>query len=261
MRRFLVLLGLLLAAVWLVKHPVLPTLGQGLSGENKLILAFRESKARFEDYTINGWARVNRKFMTFAEMEELAWQAARVFPYREGNLRLDKQEDTGFRSLRLAGKLGEKTELEIWIQSMAGVKTRIGQEETGQEAETYAVITIKELGDLDKLSQDRLTVDAAFKRIASSAKVSEVVAGWLPQLVDQQQGREIVASIFKELDGKKIEGYEEGAVVSWTGYSDELKDNLRLGNRVVNLNVAVRTVPGEQRSYLVIGTPLITTEY
>lgn len=260
MRRFLIVLSLLLAAVWLVKHPVLPTLGQGLSGENKLIQVFQESNARFESYTINGWARVNRKFMTFADMEDLAWQAAGVFPYREGSLRLDKQEDSGFRSLRLAGKLGEKTELEIWIQSMAGVKTRVGQEE-GQEAETYAVITIKELGDLERLGQDRNRVNAAFERISSEARISEVLAGWLPQLVDQNQGRAIVSGIFKELSGKKIEGYEEGSVVSWTGYTEELKDNLRLGNRVVNLNVAIRTVPGEQRSYLVIGTPLITTEY
>jgi hypothetical protein len=46
-----------------------------------------------------------------------------------------------------------------------------------------------------------------------------------------------------------------------TGFSPELPEGIVAGDRRINVNMAVRYSPGDNRTYVVIGSPVIAGEY
>ena len=76
--------------------------------------------------------------------------------------------------------------------------------------------------------------------------------------------REVVGRTFKSIEGQIIEGMEEteyGHMVSLTGYSPRLENDILLAGDQINLNAAMRYSDYDDKTYIWIGTPLIATQY
>lgn len=88
--------------------------------------------------------------------------------------------------------------------------------------------------------------------------------GTFPNKMNTDIMKEVINKTFYSADGQVIEGMEEteyGGMVSLTGYSEKLQNNIQLAGDQINLNVAMRYSNYDDKTYIWIGTPLIATEY
>lgn len=60
---------------------------------------------------------------------------------------------------------------------------------------------------------------------------------------------------------KIVEEYIDESIVSYTGYTSLIDDSIFSGKNKVNLNLAIRYNEDENKNYIWIGTPIITTGY
>jgi len=67
--------------------------------------------------------------------------------------------------------------------------------------------------------------------------------------------------LLAEAGAAEVEKTTAGRLVSVTGYTGQLPGGLRYAGRKVNLNIALRCNPAEQKTYIYIAAPLIFIEY
>jgi Protein of unknown function (DUF1779). len=71
----------------------------------------------------------------------------------------------------------------------------------------------------------------------------------------------IVSSIMSSLDASYTKNRLYDDMLTMTGYSEKLGEYIELGNEKINLNLAMRYSDSDGKTYLWLGTPVITTDY
>lgn len=77
-----------------------------------------------------------------------------------------------------------------------------------------------------------------------------------PYLLD-----EIRRKVLKEVSALKIEEFNDGKTASVSAYSPLIEDSINVNGKEININLATRYNAIEDRTYLWLATPIITTEY
>ena len=65
----------------------------------------------------------------------------------------------------------------------------------------------------------------------------------------------------EDVKGRVVEKYEEDGIVSYSIFSPLIDEYIYTGNRKMNLNIALRYSELENKTYILIGTPIITIGY
>lgn len=248
MKKVLPLL-LLLALVTLafLDEPTAQTLGPGLQDSNRLMEAYRQTGAKFEDYTVTGWIQLNQARPDESGLKNTAWKAAEALGVQREELVETFREDNGFTGLRLAGKLNPDTYVEIFAKSM--------------DSQSYMLITLYSKGDPEKLVFYRSQINEAFNTSGRGAKIATIVKGSFPGRLTREAREKLHNKLFAFLRAQKSEGISTEELVSWSGYSPQLPDRLEMGDKIINLNVASRYSSTTDSTVLIVGTPVISVEY
>lgn len=255
MKKVLLLLSLIFAIVAIVfqDEPTAQTLGAELEGSNRLLAAYRQTGAKFEDYTITGWVQLPQSSSEQSFLKNTAWKAAEKLGAESGELVETFREDKGFQGLRLAGRLSPGTSVEIFVQTM--------NYENMSKAETYLLITFYSKTEPEKLIYIRNLINEAFNTSGRAAKIATIIKGNLPGKLTIKARENLHGKVFTFLGAKKSEGISNGDLVSWSGYSSQLPDRLELANKAININVASRYNSTTDSTMLYMGTPIISVEY
>lgn len=72
---------------------------------------------------------------------------------------------------------------------------------------------------------------------------------------------EIANHLLKKAAARDVKTLREGGLISMTAYSPLLEGGIEFGRARVNLNLGIRYNSYEDRTYLWLATPVITTEY
>lgn len=94
-------------------------------------------------------------------------------------------------------------------------------------------------------------------KVETTIGLTGVKSGKLSKTEEKQKQ----TSIFRFLKAKKIEILEDEFFTSITAYSPLISSHIKYGGKNVNIQLAVRYSEYEDKTYLWIATPLITTTY
>lgn len=129
------------------------------------------------------------------------------------------------------------------------------------ESETYIIIDItqnkgyKEIVNISSLLENIL--EQYGNKVETTLNLTGSHIGKLNK-VEQKQRQE---DIFSFLGAKKIEVLEDEFFTSITAFSPLINTSIEYGNNKVNLQLAMRYSEYENKTYLWIANPLITTTY
>lgn len=87
-----------------------------------------------------------------------------------------------------------------------------------------------------------------------------IVGGFKGKLKRSDMDKLIIQSI-KRVNGKIVDNYNEGNLISITAYTPIFKNKIYSGNEKMNYNLAMRYNEYEEKTYVWIGTPIITISY
>jgi len=131
--------------------------------------------------------------------------------------------------------------------------------EGGEEKNVFVTVTQDGAEfDLEKTGREVL---AALDKNKIDADITSCITGAFPGRLKKDEMNEIVKSVFREADAKKVEGIKDGNLISVSAYSPSMGDYVQSGSKRINLNVALRYNSYEDKTYIWLAAPVILTEY
>ena len=130
------------------------------------------------------------------------------------------------------------------------------------ELEGYLVVNVeaKAEGNIS-ISQMQEKITRITNNFGTSPHISTCLIGWLDGKLKDGEWHQYLSDAFISVDAIIIDKLEADHFVSYTGFTSEIAEWLRVENKKINLNIAMRYSQYDNRTYVTIGSPIITREY
>jgi len=221
--------------------------------ETTLVKCFNYSGAKVVNTEIYFWGSVeNDKYKSMDKLKELAVSFSKGLGMAGDNeLSLEGISNDLIEQVELNGTLGESQLVNITVQQ---------RKDQVQQERFISVRIVEEASSrgLEKVRKDVLTV---FEKYKIHARVSSCITGSFDGKLNNEQLNDIAILVFKAADAKKVEGIRDGNLVSVSAYSPIISNYINVNKRRINLNLAIRYNSYENRTYIWLATPVISTEY
>lgn len=242
------------------RSPLRHTLGFANSHEKNLQEAFQVTGTTLKDITFSGWVQINKSYSTEEELKEIAQRLAQGLAQGlgagTGSLVEITQREDSLRGYVLRGKLNKNISVEIYCQSMKGN----GQEIESPETYLTAVVSMQQ--GLDQLDGWKKRINTAFYQVSKEPiQLSTIITGTMGGPRSTKEMKEIAVKVFDYFDTEPFEGVVNSKLVSLTGYTKVIDEEMTAGDKKFNLNVALRNNSTDGKTYLIIGSPIIAMEY
>ena len=195
---------------------------------------------------MNGWTKVNDHYMSLSALEELARESMTALGDCSRKAEVTSDETDRMRQTNLFIEHG-------------GVRYTIALHNGDQtyltaDAVIHDVTEAKETAVHDKL-------EGLLRRFEEGSCIRTTYTAAIPGKLDRDEMERISRQIFRGLKGTITEEIREAAWISKTGYSSKIGCALNSGGKRINLNVALRYNDYEDRTYVWLGTPVISIPY
>ncbi|HLS52462.1 MAG TPA: YwmB family TATA-box binding protein [Tissierellaceae bacterium] len=130
-----------------------------------------------------------------------------------------------------------------------------------KEGETYLCINIVKNDDFFEINDIIEDVKSIFKEYDATMEISSCIIGSIKGKVSESYMDKNLNKSLKRIKGRILEEYSDNKALSYTIYTPDIDQFVAVGNRRINLNIAIRYNKDEDSTYLWIGTPIITTGY
>lgn len=104
-------------------------------------------------------------------------------------------------------------------------------------------------------------IENIFKEYNKPVDITTCIVGTFDGKLTLEEKEEKIIRAIKVAKGKTIEKYEEDTVVSFSVFTPYIEKYIYTGNKKMNLNIAARYNEHEDKTYIWIGTPIITIGY
>lgn len=221
--------------------------------ESTLLKAFNHSGAKVINSEIYFWARLDNKFGDFEEIKLLASDLAET---------LNIVNSDSFTNKTTISDLIQKVEMNGVVSDNRVVSIN-GQvsKKADSEDERFISVSINEDLPNPALEELRRNVVKVFKKYNINPKINSCIVGNYDGKLDRNQLNDIGVKIFKGAQAKKVEGIKDSRLISVSAYSPYIEDSINVNGKKVNLNLAIRYNSFENKTYIWLATPVITTEY
>lgn len=227
---------------------------QAILDEEVLETAFKASEGELEGTAISIWSQIKGKVYTIEEMEEITLECANLLNL-EKNAEIESTNEETYNKVIITNQKQDEIYFTTFMESF---------KKEGMATESYLSVDLylsEQYNDLTKIKDKVLSY---FEEHGFNYEYSITMIGTFPNKMNTDIMKEVINKTFYSADGQVIEGMEEteyGGMVSLTGYSEKLQNNIQLAGDQINLNVAMRYSNYDDKTYIWIGTPLIATEY
>lgn len=224
------------------------------SSYEPLHAAMLATGARVEEWSIHGWVQLPDAHLTDAQLEDLV---------REVMTQLDV-DTSQYQLTREKGKKRHVVQAELInpaFHVVALVQVLSPGPTTGQ-SEGYLVINI-EAKDDENISVKHMQekIKTITKKNGHSPQISTCLIGWLDGKLRDGEWRYSLEKAFEIAHARNMDTVEKQYFASYTGFTPEIAEGLQIGDKLINFNVAMHYSQYDDRTYVTIGSPLITKEY
>ncbi len=110
----------------------------------------------------------------------------------------------------------------------------------------------------------RVYADAAASSLAGRGiafKTNISVTGSIDGRMERDEIEELYKRVLRSVGADSVEGIDENGLVSVSAFSPSIGNSVRVNGKRVNINLAARYNSYEDKTYIWIAAPVITTEY
>jgi len=226
-------------------------------GGDILVKAFGCSGAAIVETNVNAYASATDVFLdkdevvgmvkSLAEGMDLDYEQAE----RVENFSLD------YNQLSVIGKNKEGYSVVIIVHSMDFT----GIEDGPGGFESNIVVDVALGGDMEELPHTERKVKDLVEGYMEGARTNCCIVGSYAERVPQDDIEAIIGSILQSAGASEVERAVYDGFVSISAYTPDIGRYVEMGENRVNLNVAMRYNSFEGRTYIWLGSPVISLEY
>lgn len=224
--------------------------------EDVLIRAFRVSGASIVESNINIYSSSQNLFLDREGMlRTVKALAGRMGLDFYGSQRQEHFSD-GYNQITVAGRDSSGHSVVLIGHSMDFASV---DEEGG--VETNIVLDISSDGNLQDLPGIKRKAKRAVEDFIQGARVTSCIVGSYEGRMDGEQMIEVIGSILEKVEAREIERTEYDGMISVSAYTPLIGEYLEVGENRININIAMRYNSFEGKTYIWLGSPVITLEY
>ncbi|MDS1030329.1 YwmB family TATA-box binding protein [Bacillota bacterium LX-D] len=229
----------------------LPNLDIVKAKRDPVICAFDASHANLKEASIQGWAQLKSTKVDQDELlPTLKDAATQLVP--DAVLTCTTTSGPRVQGFTLEGSSGQDISFYGIIQSSKDLKGKVT---------TYLLLSLTEKGKDKNITNWKRKLEKIFADLHARPNISTYLTGTIEQKLTQHQKEALIAKMFAEAQAKKIEGISNQNLVSFSGYSRKIKENVKVKDYKLNLNAAVSYNEVERKTYVLLGSPLLNGEY
>ncbi|MBP2645414.1 MAG: hypothetical protein H6Q75_854 [Firmicutes bacterium] len=223
-----------------------------LSTEAVLIEGLQATGAIVEEQSLSAWCKLPDKQVNEESARAMIGEVAKGMGITPGEVTLKANP---FRHTFVARS-------EIQDNTKHLVITLEDFEKVGHH-EVYLTVNVeaKVKTDTNSLEVWEKRVRNGFAKVGKYPEISTCLVGWLNGKLEQDNWEKKLLCATKSMNAKDIQTVVQPEYISMSAYSPCIKERLRLGDKQVNVNVAIRYSSYDNRTYVIIGSPVIPGEY
>jgi hypothetical protein len=132
---------------------------------------------------------------------------------------------------------------------------------SGESPKAYLAISLRLAGENPAAGEWNNKVMAVLSGFGGSPQITTCLVGWLGGKLEKDKWLEKLDSCSRVLGAVALDRLVQPHYASVTCFSPLLPGWVAAGGKPVNLNMAIRYSLYDNRTYVVIGSPVITGEY
>lgn len=199
------------------------------------------------------WGRLNKNYDNIESLKLLADKVSKDLGIINNSFYLKNiMENDNLKKIEITGKDMGNSHLSIKVQLT---------EDSKNGSESDISITVNEDSPGTMLEDKRSKVLKVLRKSGISPRVNSCLTGNVNGKLNNEQMNDICKNIFMVSEAKKVEGLKYDGLISVSAYSPLIGDSIKVNERRVNLNLAIRYNSYENKTYIWLATPIITTEY
>lgn len=215
---------------------------------------FLSSGCRWEYLNVNGWGMLNRNYMSLNALEVLAEKSADFFGIQQG-YDIISDEIKGTRQVNIRGINGNGQVVTLMCHN------HYNNFYTKSQPETYIIVNIADKAQTSARDGAAGALRRFFDEMSMEVRISKTFVGTFEGELAQRQRDSICTNLFRSAHAKVVEGMTQDGLVSKSGYSYLLAESVLSESSPINIQVAMRYNVYEGKTYLWVGTPIISLEY
>ena len=217
-----------------------------------LASAMQATGAEISTVSVNGWGKLPVNSASEAELIKMIQQTMEKLGIAEYSV---TTTTTRYQNLARAESLIEGTHITVIAEQLNPVTK-------GKPTEVYLVVNV------EVQTQDERTIKTLNTKISkimtefgATGQITTCLLGWLDGKLMKDERDKRLDDAFASINAVKISVSTNDQYISATGFSPLIDTKMQIGRNEVNMNMALRYSSYEHRTYVIIGSPVITTEY
>lgn len=127
--------------------------------------------------------------------------------------------------------------------------------------ETYLYINLIKKNNFSEIDDIIKKIESIYNSFDQQLEITTCIIGTYDGKLDEKIVQNKGIKALKNVKGKVVEEYKDDYLLSYTAYTPKIEKHIIVGNKKINLNLAIRYNDYEDRTYIWIGTPIIATGY
>ncbi len=232
-----------------------------LTGENTpaakanspLRTAMHATGARPAEWSINGWVKLPSDELTDAQVEGIVEETMSELGCVK-DYKLKREESKQHKVLQAEG-------LVHGVQVITIVRVVDNINNLGEKEGFLVINATSQAEGNDSIEKIQDQIYQIIKKNGPAPQITTCLIGWLDGKLKDREWCDALESAFKAIDAQVIDKLETQHFASYTGFSPGIINRIQVGDQKINLNMAMRYSQYDNRTYITIGSPIITREY
>lgn len=127
--------------------------------------------------------------------------------------------------------------------------------------ETYLYINIIKDSDFFEKNDIIEEVKFIYSIYNSNVEITSCLIGEISKDTSHKSRVKEIEKSLREINGKIIEEFSDTSMISYTIYTPYIDEYIKIGKDKINLNIAIRHSELDGKTYIWLGTPVITVGY
>ncbi|MCX7746355.1 MAG: YwmB family TATA-box binding protein [Clostridia bacterium] len=243
-----VLFIIILFSAYFVRNAKNPNLS-----EAAFVKSFKSSGAHVINSELYFWARMEDKIDDMEKVKSLALDFSKKLGLIVNNKYSNREiQNDHIKKCEISGVTDDEVVVNIIVQ--ANGKTEAG-------SERFVSVSIVEDMTTSGLEEVKRTALNVFEKHNLKPKVNMCITGNYDGKLEYNELNEVCKRIFKDVEAEKVEGMRDENLISVSAYSPFIEDSIKVNGKKINLNLAIRYNSSEDKTYIWLATPVISTEY
>jgi hypothetical protein len=218
-----------------------------------LSAAMQATGAEVDSFYIYAWEKLPKEFENIAIFMKIEKEILSQLGFSEDQYTIEVIENTE--------KIDVKAKVELENKKMMITICNIIEPDTSKNITYLSVNYMEKSAEEDKLIQTKTKLKNIMQKFHSSPTISTCLKGYLDGKLRNDELSLRLQDGFDSIGGVPIKRTDAKTYFSYVGFAPTIEERVIAGKDIVNLNMVMRYNEYDGRTYVIIGSPVISIEY